>query len=655
MADTDIRTTLRIDAAVAGVEEAVKAGERIQEALEPAKAVEGFERLEAQIEAIGRGLVWMGAQGANALTLLEQGFDRLANKAARAAQESERARGSFAQGLAQGSGMGEYIPRGPGMGQQIAGRMTGQIGRGVLSTPFSGMAGLSTALSAIPGGGVIAGAMQQGVSFAESALAYEGMELSALPLLDIGAGYGAGPGTISAEAASRIAKLTAERDRLQGLSGPGAVPGVTGGPTIPMVGTSGVTMGMASSGAAPGIAAGKIGNVQAELDRAQAQAEASARSAAFRAAVMGPIEQMRSAGLGMGFSESASLAFGGGAAETAGSFGVLQRQGLLGSGLAANRLFGTGAGTIGSFAAGGRLGAFTGGGTGDSQLEAAIGRGLQMGLERTELRERLERIATGVEEFRRTGIRIDPEGTDRMAGMFRSVLGAGRGGMVAEGVRSASTRVSSQGPQDFLELMMLQEVGFSGGGLGEYQRARSNLEGGAFGEKQLQSLYGRLTAGRDPETAAFNIEQVQKRLFGQSSVTESRLVAADQLDNVDFLTDAERDLLRSRRADALFGGGGQREIGAAISGTGGLVGAATSASGRVAPGTVRGVGIEAEQRAAGKAMMGVMQDFAQSTTSSARALSRFGPQIEKVTDMAADLAKALDDAAASAKGKKKGS
>lgn len=638
----DITTTLRIQAQLEGSDQAQQRARDLEDALMPERAIQAFEKLEQNLESLGRGLAFLGQQGAQQLEVLERGFDRIADKAKKTGEEIQRA-GRFTQGFAQGVGLGEYLPSGPGMGRQIAGRVSGTVLRGLASSPFTGLAGLGTALSAIPGGGTAAGLLQQGVGFAERALAFETMELNALPLLDIAGGFGAMQNARpSPDAQARIAQLEAERARLQALATGAAVPGVAGGMNIPLTTTGGTTQGQAGPG---GMAATQLADIEQQIKDARESAQRNAQTTAFREAALSPVSVLREYGGRFGYTEDAALQLGSAAGDVAGGMGVLGRQKLLGFGLATNRLFGIGPETVGRFAAGANLGGLASGREGQDALEQAIVRGLRLGLEGSDLRNYVADIAAGVDEFKRTGLRVHDEA---MGGVAEKLAGFGlggvRAGVAAQAFDAAAGRVATQGPRDYFDLLMLRGAGFTGrGGLAEYQRARAELEGGGLTDRSLLGMMGAVSAGRTGEMGMFNIGELLRRL-GLGSVIEQRRIAATFLGQQELLTPNEQALAQAAgfRADEGLERG--EATMAAIQRAGGIPALAQAASRGAAPGVMRSVALEAEQRAVGRTMMPVMQDLAESTTASARALSNFAPSIQAITSALTNAAKAIEDA-----------
>lgn len=104
----------------------------------------------------------------------------------KASSASARKRQSFTAGFAQGTGLSQYIPTGPGMGRRIAGTAAGGMARrlvGGAAAPFltPGMGGLSTMLGSIPLlGGFASGALQAGQGMFQQAVAFHRSKLENL-------------------------------------------------------------------------------------------------------------------------------------------------------------------------------------------------------------------------------------------------------------------------------------------------------------------------------------------------------------------------------------------------------------------------------------------------------------------------------------------
>ena len=90
---------------------------------------------------------------------------------------SSPGRGAFTQGLAQGATGGEYYERGPGLGRQVVGRMVGGAARGLASSPFTGLSGFSQAVTALPGGEVVAGMLSAAMSMVQDQYGYQNAQM----------------------------------------------------------------------------------------------------------------------------------------------------------------------------------------------------------------------------------------------------------------------------------------------------------------------------------------------------------------------------------------------------------------------------------------------------------------------------------------------
>jgi hypothetical protein len=134
----------------------------------------------------------------------------------RTQQRAQRRQG-FVAGLAQGAGVAQYIPTGPGMLPRMAGAMVGRgarrVGRGAMGfMPMGG--GLSTMLQALPGGGLAAGAFEAAQGMFQEAVGFSQARLENLPYAVLGGQRGINPRYAEAEEAVEIQKglLTQAKD-----------------------------------------------------------------------------------------------------------------------------------------------------------------------------------------------------------------------------------------------------------------------------------------------------------------------------------------------------------------------------------------------------------------------------------------------------------
>lgn len=124
---------------------------------------------------------------------LTRAFSAQFEEAKRAAEQAEKARGAFVQGLAQG-GLpfpAPFLQRGPGMGRQVAGMA---IGKGIMGgargaqamggAMFGGVGGLAQAMQALPGGGVLSGQFMTAAQYAQQNIQWQRTKLGMAPYME---------------------------------------------------------------------------------------------------------------------------------------------------------------------------------------------------------------------------------------------------------------------------------------------------------------------------------------------------------------------------------------------------------------------------------------------------------------------------------------
>lgn len=521
------------------------------------------------------------------------------NQAVTAAQ---MARGGFIQGLIQGGvpGAGPFIQRGPGMGMQVAGMGAGRAVRGVAGgmarAPFSGLQGIGQALSAIPGGGFLGGPMMLAAAQAGPALAFRGALQQAMPFL--------GTERLQARTRARVAragqgfteadiKLTAKDAEIEARA------------HAPVL----------KEAAGKRAYAAKVEAMEAARDVRLGKATAERREAFGE--ITGPGVALAGMAKPEAFQFAAQIArIGGGQAME------MPRQ-FFQAAFAAKTLYGAGPEVSGAFMQAGRRGGLVGGvGRGGDAMTEAIGQADSMGLVGSEALDFLGIIAGGIQDWKRTGI---PMNTGSIAGIARGVgasIGAVRGVAVAQGIAGAARGLAMGGPQSAIDMMMLQAVGYRGGGAEAFEEAQIALEKGKFGAEETGRLMERLTGMGGGGAAGRQFARGMLRQKGiQVSATEMRRIEQEGIGEIPGVTTKTGELVKR------------------------------AAGGAVDPFVQRQAAITNKQLEAGQKMLHSTQDAAEGSALLAKTFTEeLGPALKDLTGFILELTKALPDLIEKVKG-----
>lgn len=426
----------------------------------------------------------------------------------RAFMRQREQRQGFAQGLAQGIAPGAmtFLQRGPGMRRQMVGAAIGAgirgTGRAALGTAtggmFQGMQGVISGLQGIPlVGGLLAAPLQRMTQQAQQALEAQQVELQTAPFLGgvalqrrarVAAKQAFGPaqqaaqakvleklGTPEMEKAVRIRTHEFTQDIVAHRASLKAPKPETFGEKVKSA------LGMGEYAPIERLKREAMEKhlinedkkqqaffrqdarkqVEAEIRGQAAQAgQAGGRAAAARARAR---TIRRATGLGrgtqFGMDINAERQFRAEVQQVGGGFGVTAPERQLGmAAMAAQTAYGVGAGVSGAFGLAQRRGGLVGGAGGAEALTSAIGDALKMGLEGSEIRDYLEEVASGINQWKSTGIPFNKESMKTMVGELGTTMGGVRARGVARGFAGLGERMAMQGPQTGAEAAVFQAL-----------------------------------------------------------------------------------------------------------------------------------------------------------------------------------------------------
>lgn len=364
-------------------------------------------------------------------------------------KRKQRNRVSFARGVFQGAGMGEYYPDDNigGMVRQAAGRKLGEFGRGLISSPFTGAQGFSTMLGSIPiAGGFLQGQMNNAMGAAGDALNYRRSIEQTLPgMMDAGtyreALEKAGNTPISRrELARRTGQYGGStEDAITAIVGERAGGDVTS-----------ARRGFANSLSAAGMEYGVAHQEQALQYGAQygqmtGQTSRTMNMDDFRAS-------LAAQNLGMGLDTSAALTRGRNMGGMRNGTGVEQ-------------------------------------GSTASILSRLAASAEALGMQGSDRDRYMREMASAVLNWDKTGIPVNFEGQNGMQSFLSGGMSPQRAQHVASQLQNSIQSVGMQGPQSGLDFAMLQDFGgYSGGGLDDFIDAAEKMQGGGDGVSNARGL-----------------------------------------------------------------------------------------------------------------------------------------------------------------------
>ncbi len=507
----EVRTDVIVQAKAKGFADVQRQAARVTE--QGAKAIDsqtkGFEKMESQIMDVAKALKELGRGFEGIQRTMQRSMQGMTRDLAR-----QQARGGLMQGFLQGAapGVAQGLQRGPGMQRQMFGMAAGRAVRGAAMAPFGGVGGLAQAISTIPVvGGAGAGQIQTGMQLAGQAMQVQRARVGALPFMG-----GPLPGMRVGAAGRARATLAGMEASLRTVSQEDLL--AAGGARDPafeerFAETAGMNPAekirarmMRDVGRRSEVIAGKRDDkLENEI---RAQRDAAATETVMRRerqkARVEPFQTIRAAGVRFGaMGEAEALQAAGGMAQAGGgTIANLRRQGLLRTGFAAQTAFGVGPGVAGAFAQAGGQGGLAGmapggGGRGARAMTQGIADAMKMGLEGSELRDYLQQMAAGINQWRTTGIPLAGASIASMGlALGQSGLGGIRASAVARGFAGAAQQLSKGGPQNATQLMMLQTMGgFQGGGAEAFEEAQVQLERGGTGDQMDVLMRRFMSAG----------------------------------------------------------------------------------------------------------------------------------------------------------------
>jgi cell division protein FtsB len=574
------------------------------------------------------------------------------------------ARGSFTQGLLQGVAPGGagFLQRGPGMKQQFLGQMIGHGAKeglgGLLSSPVQGLGGISRAMSVLPGGGLVAGMMENAMKHADTGMAWREQQFAAAPFMGGGALGNIGP----------MQDINADYDRQKADLRFGGADAIKANYTkefnrqMPMAKMNYDAEKHAwdpenapdisqLAGKGPGFrranaelkkkAEYQWGSVKEDylkqFDKSAALAiedrsrlldlKRKEELAPIHAAREAPFEGARRAGYNlMGKTRQQSTEEALGLVQAGGGTvqGALQ-SGMLPTAFAAKTAFGVGSETSGAFLAAGRRGGLVGGaGKGAEGLSRSLSDAVKLGLTGSDAIKYLQTIASGIAAWEQSGIEFNKDSFRNMADSLNSGgIAMSRAMNIASGFQNYTQGMGQRGISGGRDLMLLQMMGgFKGGGADDLEQATLQLEsmqqqggvnaveaGGPMGDfmQRMMEMGGGGASGR----------RFLRGQLGQMGIQTSGLeinAMAERLTGEQLLTPEQRDQMAADKKRREAGA----QLGADIATPGGLQ---KLAAGMV-PGVVKNQAqVQEEQLAVGLKMIPAMQTLARTSATMAEAFS----------------------------------
>jgi len=489
-----------------------KGGETIREAFNP-KTVEGFRRQTTHLERDLSRLVKKQGELAEKLADVEQGseaykklrvelkgvkdqaelvntaltqMDRIQSRANR--QQQDKSKGtarSFAAGMGQGTGLGQYIPTEQGMGARMVGQAVGgglRRAGGMAAAPFMtpGISGLAGALGQLPFGlGAFGGAALNSASSSyQAAVGYDRSKLGNL--------HFAGESTKTDLGIDKEGLRSARKDQ---QAAKGAVKGARSSHNAVARRLRNQSTVSESEWEELAEHRADVAAKQAKVDEAKAAVATAKTKHKFK----------REGGLG---STSMGTELG---------FNPNEVQGLLSSffgarggemdkdgerqartALTAQRAYGVDMGASGSFQRGAMAG---GGGTGDQQLSSVLQGAVAAGLRGSQVPEFLGTLVDLQQRAEKQGLKIDAQEFVKTTMMMNwgGMKGLQGQRMAGELTQSAQS-LSQRGVQSAEDVMMLRAAGYDpAGGMTSLEDSMLALENPS--QEVLQKIMGKLVEG----------------------------------------------------------------------------------------------------------------------------------------------------------------
>lgn len=663
MTTKDVSTKFRLEFEGKGAEQLQKKISGIAESLAPEKLSGGFQKMEhfmkqnerqlrgmeQHFKTLNKSLHAFGST-VDKINDMASGLQKVKKEAKEAGEEAQKA-GAFLQGLFQGAGIGEYLPRGPGMGRQVAGRLTGNALRGGVG----GMAGMATGggvgalaqgLSSIPGGGIIGGMVQGAMGHVQAYRQFEQTRLGLAPFMDLGA-----LGARNDAAASARARVMAEP--------------LTGIPTL-----QGVMDKMRSDQAArrsgarrsgfasdpmdrrlqiganapisvdAGEAARAVNNAtQRAMEAREARAEEAAAAARAASTARTGMEGLAGVGSrlgGINLQQTTQFAQGvlGASGGTLGEMRFGKGGDLIATALAAQTAYGIEGSTVGAFGRGARRGGLAGAsGTGANDFERLMSKAVAAGMDGSEVRQFMQETAAGIQQFRQTGIPMAPETMLDLGQSMSLSLGIDRGQFVGQTLGRRAQQIGMGGVKSAGDFLMLQTLGgFKGGGLTGLEEAEQQLVSGNFGSEQLQKLVRQISEGSGGGVAGrYAMRRVLQGMGAQISPEEAK-----QLQQQAMTGEGGGPLFERTLKDMQMGRDRAKL---------GLQGTAEAAVSGLAPTARARAALDNQQLEIGGRLTTTMDNLERATAEAHKSVGKLAKPLEDITGSAQELSRLLPKAA----------
>ena len=364
------------------------------------------------------------------------------------------------------------------------------------------------------------------------------------------------------------------RQALGQLVGSGLAGIARGIGSMPLSGIGGLSQALMSSNIPGGsIAGGALNIAAAQTESAIArehlrlQMEPLLRTIPFDAKHKTPggaYGQIRRLGLGAGMAETEATQFVGGILSSGGGhLKELEHSGLMGPAFAAKTAYGIEPGTIGMLLRAARHGGISGlqegaEGSGGKLLVDSIAQGMKLGLSGSDTHEYVQTIAQGIESFKTTGIPLNRESLMSIQTTFGNMgMGPTRALSSARSMTHAIQSLSTRGPRNAEELMLLQTIGgFSGGSAADFEKAQLMLEqsGGKLSGETMKKLFARLMQAGGGGATGRSVFRNAMRSYGVSiGVEETQLMEAQMNGTINREQQARLDFLQREKKEAARG------------------------------------------------------------------------------------------------------
>ena len=399
-----------------------------------------------------------------------------------------------------------FMQRGPGMRRQALGMMAGGLLRrgvgGLGAAAFGGVSGLQQAISALPGGGIIAGQLGAAAGFAGQALQYQRQRLEAAPFV----GETGGRELETFMATRRRRRISArELAFIEGQPGMGGMIRTVGGEYVLKSSEEGRHLlagraRLAAEGKAPRYKTAwteRIAGGETEAQHKERIDQFERERARLAGRTIGGMGlRLRGIGRQEALQESAAIMQAAGGAIGPGGM-TAEQQRFMGTAMSARTRFGLGPEVTGAFGAGARRGGLVGArGRAGEALTEALADAVKMGLEGSEVNTYMQIVAQGIQSFEQTGIPFSKEAISAMGLEFSKAGIAGtRAARIAGGVQRYVSGIGQRGIRGGLDIMALQAFGGYTGAGGAEELERAMIQAEEMGGKLRKGGVGAIEPG----------------------------------------------------------------------------------------------------------------------------------------------------------------